>query len=63
MRLVAGFEGDLQNGPAGIAQPRRRALQAQPAHVLRNAFAGERPEDAMEVTVRKAGDARQFRQR
>jgi hypothetical protein len=31
--------------------------------VLRDAFSGERAKDPMEVKWRKAGDARQFRER
>jgi hypothetical protein len=63
MRLVAGFERNLDDRPVSVAQARRRPFQTQPAHVLRNAFAGESPEDAMEVKRRKAGHLGQFRQR
>jgi hypothetical protein len=63
MRLISGFKGDFQNGPAGVAQPHGRAFQTEPAYVLRYAFTGERAKDSMEMKWRKAGDIRQFRQR
>jgi len=61
--LVSGFQSNLQNGRAGVAQARGRAFQTQSAHVFRNAFAGERAKYAVKVASGKVGYTGQLRQR